>query len=110
MCSKKKYEHFKIVLMFCTISSSELHSYLLETKACQKMYVASTWNTAQEVGEKYNIMYTVQKIACSEDHVKRKYIASRCSHLIIDCSEDIADAQKRMLRFYPYHKITLVNR
>ena len=97
--------------MSTSIPLSKLHANLTGAGACHKMYVGPTWEMAQTIGEKYNIMYTVRKTALSADHLERKFIASRCANLIIDCChrEVMLDAEKEELQtLYPHHKLTFV--
>ena len=89
---------------------SKLHAVLTGAGACHKMYVGPTWETAQTVGEQYNIMYTVRKAALSPNRLERKFIATRCANLIIDCHREVMlDSEKEKLQtLYPHHKITFV--
>ena len=92
-----------------TLSSKDLHKYLCDKGATRKLYVGTTWDEAREVGEKYNIMYTILKVLLHEGTVKRNFVVSKASSLIFDHSNFMTDMEKsQLVCTYPFHKITFV--
>jgi len=95
--------------MTTTLSSKSLHDYLCDRGAVRKLYVGMNWEEARDIGEKYNIMYTILRVLLHEDPVKRKFLVSKASTLIFDHSNFMTDVEKsQLIRDYPFHKITFV--
>ena len=88
-----------------TMSAHDLDAYLKSKGAIRKMFVGATWVSAKEIGDKYNIMYTVRNVFLQ--NATRNFLASTVSNFIFDHSESITDEEKEtIISMYPQHKIT----
>ena len=95
--------------MTTTLSSKSLHDYLCDRGAVRKLYVGTNWEEARDIGEKYNIMYTILRVLLHEDSAKRKFMVSKASTLIFDHSDFMTDVEKtQLVSDYPFHNITFV--